>query len=346
MQKGYKLTTLGQEAKEGKQGAEGKAGPAGQAGADGKAGAEGKEGPEGGAGFSTEQREKLKAILPYIKYTASGIAGKPTIVFSGVNVQVVDGEGKTESDVILDEEEEFTSVGGMVMGYSNTIAAPFATVTGGEFNAVSGDDGSVGGGELNSDTLPSKYGVTVAGAAGCSTKRAGEAATRAAACRRLPLDCVSATTATMRSNSWTITRSRRESFATTSRRYCVARRPAQSSRSRCVVVQSRGSAQRSVPTSVVWMSTAIRFGRSSLRRPLTTVTGPTLPLRGPRRNRQAIPGIVLERSAARYLGAYRRFRAVAGGAAGDDGHLGDHSGGAARGRAAGQGSGCARCSPD
>ena len=163
VQKGYKLTTLGQEAKEGKQGAEGKAGPAGQAGTDGKAGAEGKEGPEGGAGFSTEQREKLKAILPYIKYTASGIAGKPTIVFSGVNVQVVDGEGKTESvngegnlvigydengkhhaqtgshDVILGEEEEFTSVGGMVMGYSNTIAAPFATVTGGRVQPLSAE---------------------------------------------------------------------------------------------------------------------------------------------------------------------------------------------------------------
>lgn len=82
--KGYKLTALGQEGKEGKAGADGKAGDAGKDGAAGrdgaagKDGAEGKEGALGGEGKEAkEQRETLSMILPHMKYTASGVGESP-----------------------------------------------------------------------------------------------------------------------------------------------------------------------------------------------------------------------------------------------------------------------------
>ena len=46
--------------------------------------------PEG----KTEQ-ETLISLLPYIKYEASGVGSKPTIKFSGVNLQIVNGDGTT-----------------------------------------------------------------------------------------------------------------------------------------------------------------------------------------------------------------------------------------------------------
>ena len=44
----------------------------------------------------TEQHTLL-SILSHVKYVESGVGGKPTIQFSGVNVQIVNGEGKTET---------------------------------------------------------------------------------------------------------------------------------------------------------------------------------------------------------------------------------------------------------
>jgi hypothetical protein len=38
--------------------------------------------------------QKLDKLLPHVNYVESGVGGKPTIQFSGVNVQVVNGEGK------------------------------------------------------------------------------------------------------------------------------------------------------------------------------------------------------------------------------------------------------------
>ena len=140
----------------------------------GAQGKPGKEGPEGKSPISDEEAATLKAVLPYIKYVASGVGGKPTIQFSGVNVQIVNGEGKTESangegnvvigydedregkheqtgshNLILGEEQTFTSWGGVLAGFQNTIYAPFASVTGGEKNTASQFFASVGGGEAN-----------------------------------------------------------------------------------------------------------------------------------------------------------------------------------------------------
>src|ERR1700676_5068213 len=106
--KGYKLTTLGAEGKEGRAGAEGKAGAAG------KAGPEGKGGPEGKAGLSSGELETLKHILPHIRYVEAGIDGKATIQFSAVNVQVVNGIGQTST---------VNGEGNLVIGYDENTGA-------------------------------------------------------------------------------------------------------------------------------------------------------------------------------------------------------------------------------
>ncbi len=77
----YKLIELGAEGKEGKVPAK-KAQP-------------GKEGKEGTfAGLTTAEKETLLAVLPYVKFVKEGVDKKPTIQFSGANVQVVSGAAK------------------------------------------------------------------------------------------------------------------------------------------------------------------------------------------------------------------------------------------------------------
>jgi hypothetical protein len=124
------------------------------------------------------EAEKLEKILPHIKYEEKGVDGKPTIKFSGVNVQIVNGEGKTatvngEGNVVIgyDESEAtekpestekggshnlilgnyqtYTSYGGIIAGLKNTISGPWASVTGGEDNTASNFYTSVTGGYNN-----------------------------------------------------------------------------------------------------------------------------------------------------------------------------------------------------
>jgi hypothetical protein len=113
--------------------------------------------------------ESLDKILPYIKYISSGVGGMPTIQFSGANVQIVDGAGRTEfvngaGNLIIGYDEggrgvqtgshnlfvgggsSYTSYGGIVAGFENTISAPFASVVGGEKSTASGLVSSVSGG--------------------------------------------------------------------------------------------------------------------------------------------------------------------------------------------------------
>jgi hypothetical protein len=158
---GYRLTSLG---------GEGKPGPAGKTGPEGKPGA---TGPEGKSSLSSGELETLKAILPFVKFVSSGVAGKPTVQFSGVNVQVVNGSGKTETtngagnviigydetepadkqtgshDLIVGNLQSFTSFGGILGGEANTISGPFASVTGGFGNEAKGRNSAVSGGEIN-----------------------------------------------------------------------------------------------------------------------------------------------------------------------------------------------------
>ena len=117
------------------------------------------------------QLETLNKILPHTKYEEKGVGGKPTVQFSGVNVQVVNGEGKTATtngegnlvigydenpegrlaqtgshDLLLGTDQSFTSYAGIVAGTFNTVSGPFASVTAGSKNLASGEAASVSGG--------------------------------------------------------------------------------------------------------------------------------------------------------------------------------------------------------
>lgn len=114
---------------------------------------------------------RLSAILEGISREGSDL------VFSGMNIYVVNGSGTTdaapnglgnlivgynESDskgqikisggshnLIVGKNQTYTSYGGLVVGESNKITAPFATITGGFNNSASGSYSSVSGGQLN-----------------------------------------------------------------------------------------------------------------------------------------------------------------------------------------------------
>jgi hypothetical protein len=110
-------------------------------------------------------------MLKHASYTASGVGGKPTIQFYGVNVQVVNGEGKTSStngegnlvvgydekagnqtgshDLVLGTAQSFTSFGGIVAGYENDVSGEYASASGGYGNFAVGSYSSVSGGISN-----------------------------------------------------------------------------------------------------------------------------------------------------------------------------------------------------
>jgi hypothetical protein len=120
------------------------------------------------------QLETLNKILPHTKYEESGVAGKPTIQFSGVNVQVVSGSGSTSGTVngtgnlmigydenpakndqtgshnlVLGTEQSFKSYGGFIAGRQNLVQGPFASIVGGFGNSAGGAYTSITGGEGN-----------------------------------------------------------------------------------------------------------------------------------------------------------------------------------------------------
>jgi hypothetical protein len=183
---------------QGTAGAKGETGSRGLEGKEGLTGHEGPAGPEGVTGLSAEELSTLAAVLPYIRYISSGIGGKPTIQFSGLNLQVVSGGGKTEetngagnlvlgydespgtqtgsNDLIVGDEHSYTSYGAIIGGKRNSVSAPFgvafgdgnevqgsfSTVSGGEGNIASGRDSSVFGGESN--TASGNYAAVSGGA--------------------------------------------------------------------------------------------------------------------------------------------------------------------------------------
>jgi hypothetical protein len=119
----------------------------------------------------TAELEKLDKLLPHFNYVESGVGGRPTIQFSGVNVQIVDGEGSTSAvngsgnlvigydegpgmqsgshNLVLGASQTFTSYGGIDAGVANTISAPYASITGGSSGLASGQAASVTGGFAN-----------------------------------------------------------------------------------------------------------------------------------------------------------------------------------------------------
>lgn len=118
--------------------------------------------------------ETLEKILPFVAFNEAGVGGKPTIQISGANLQIVSGSGSTKGavngagnlvigydertaedtqtgshDLVLGEDQSFTSYGGVLAGTRNTISAPNASVTGGTGNVASESGASVTGGRSN-----------------------------------------------------------------------------------------------------------------------------------------------------------------------------------------------------
>jgi hypothetical protein len=164
-------------------GAEGKQGP------EGKEGLEGKQGPEGKNEFGAEEVALLKAVLPYLRFSASGIGGKPTIQFSGVNVQLIDGIGGTESengtgnlvigydegvtaagqsgshDLITGNRQVFTGYGDLMGGQVNKTEGNFGILFGADLKAGSGSSGAaLVGGNANEVTAGTDGGTIIGGA--------------------------------------------------------------------------------------------------------------------------------------------------------------------------------------
>ncbi len=146
----------------------------GRRGPTGRPGARGPQGPEGTSSLSAAEASQLKAMLPYVHLISAGIGGKPTVQFSGVNVQIVNGTGVTSTtngsgnlvigygetsgesatpgaqsgshDLILGENQTYTSYGDLLAGNDNRVLAPYASITGGETNLVEGYSAMVSGG--------------------------------------------------------------------------------------------------------------------------------------------------------------------------------------------------------
>jgi hypothetical protein len=103
---------------------------------------------------SSTDQQTLISILPHVGFVPSGIDGKPTIRFTGVNVQVINGAGATASvngvgnlvlgydenpsaqaqtgshDLILGRNQSFTGYAQLVSGFQNTATGNYATVLG------------------------------------------------------------------------------------------------------------------------------------------------------------------------------------------------------------------------
>lgn len=116
------------------------------------------------------QLATLDELLPHVSYIANGVGGKPTVRFTGVNVQIVNGEGTTDTingdgnlvlgydeepgtqtgshSVILGNRQTFTSYGTLLAGDENFARAPFVVLAG-RSNAANAENAVAGGGTNN-----------------------------------------------------------------------------------------------------------------------------------------------------------------------------------------------------
>jgi hypothetical protein len=122
-----------------------------------------------------KEQEKLISILPHINYEASGIDKQPTVQFSGINLQVINGSGAESTlngtgNLILGYDEtpgtqtgshnlllggtgdSYTSYGGIGGGFNNKISGGYASVLGGGANTASGYASTITGGYANRTT--------------------------------------------------------------------------------------------------------------------------------------------------------------------------------------------------
>ena len=152
--------------------------------------------------WSGESVEELRARIESLEETVSrlvalleGVSREGNnIMLSRVNVRIVNGTGSTDGEVnglgnlivgynergdgngshnmVIGMGHNYSSYGGLVAGNTNTISAPFATVTGGYSNRASDTHASVGGGVNNE---ASGSGASVGG--GYSNRASGELST-------------------------------------------------------------------------------------------------------------------------------------------------------------------------
>jgi trimeric autotransporter adhesin len=134
------------------------------------------------------------ALAPYVTVTTD--ARGPLARFSGLNMQLVNGDGTTNtvnglgnlivgydtphpdaSDksgshyLIVGDEHNYTAYGGLVVGRRNASTAPWASVTGGTWNTASGVYSSVSGGEVNT-----AYGTSSSVSGGAGNRASGGSA--------------------------------------------------------------------------------------------------------------------------------------------------------------------------
>jgi hypothetical protein len=120
------------------------------------------------------EQKKLLEILPYLKYEEKGIDSKPTIKFSGANVQIVSGAGEESklngegnlvigydetpgeqsgsNNLALGKEQKYTSYGDILGGARNSALKPFVTLFGYR-NTANGTYSSITGGSENKTEL-------------------------------------------------------------------------------------------------------------------------------------------------------------------------------------------------
>ena len=134
-----------------------------------------------------KEQEKLISILPYIKYEEKSPLNKePLIQFSGINLQVVNGEGAESKlngtgNLIIGYDEtpgkqtgshnlllggpgqSDTSYGGIVGGHNNSISGSYASVLGGQYSTAAGYASTITGGYANKTSTNNS---TISG--GCS----------------------------------------------------------------------------------------------------------------------------------------------------------------------------------
>ena len=115
--------------------------------------------------------EQLKALLAGVSRGVDPNTSQDTLTFTNMNVQVVNGSGSTgeatgtgnliigynemrgvEDDrtgshmLVIGRRNNYSSYGGMVVGWENTASGGYASVSGGSFNTAGGTYASVSGG--------------------------------------------------------------------------------------------------------------------------------------------------------------------------------------------------------
>ena len=122
--------------------------------------------------------DELKNRIAQLEELLAGVtrSADHTITFSGVNVQIVNGQGRTDTtndlgnlivgyneergdhtdardgshNIVVGTRHAFSSYGGIVVGYDNTILGEYSSISGGSNHITHGAYSSISGGDRNS----------------------------------------------------------------------------------------------------------------------------------------------------------------------------------------------------